>query len=151
MIKRGMDDRGQLSAEYLLLIVAVLVILGTVTMPLVGKSVDASNDVSDVSAASNAVNSIANAANLVYANGPGSKRTLQVDIPSDVIVTLNDSGAFANVSLSNGSYKIVSAPTNFKLQPNTYLILNGTHTVTIWWPRSDWRILNTITNIKYLS
>ena len=41
-----MDDIGQISVEYLLLIVVILIIISAVTIPLMGKSIDASNDVS---------------------------------------------------------------------------------------------------------
>ena len=78
-----MDDIGQISVEYLLLIVVVLIIISSVTIPLIGKSVDASNDVSNVADAKNAVNEIANAVNIIYANGPGAKRTLDVYIPQN--------------------------------------------------------------------
>ncbi len=77
MFKKGMDNRGQISAEYLLLMVIIILILSSVTIPLASKSIDASNDVSEASDAKVAVESIANAANVVYANGPGSKRTIK--------------------------------------------------------------------------
>ncbi|MBU4548087.1 MAG: class III signal peptide-containing protein, partial [Euryarchaeota archaeon] len=67
-----MDKRGQLSVEYLLLVLIILIILGTVTIPLIGDSIDASMDVSMVSDAKTAVESISSAADIVYSNGPGS-------------------------------------------------------------------------------
>lgn len=87
-----MDNRGQISAEYLLLIVVVLVIISSVTIPLIGKSIDASNDVSVTADAKNAVSEIANAVNIVYANGPGAKRTLDVYIPQNSMTLQSETG-----------------------------------------------------------
>ena len=44
-----MDVKGQASAEYLLLMLVFLIILGGVTLPLVGKSIKDSMDVSHTS------------------------------------------------------------------------------------------------------
>ena len=73
-----MDVKGQISVEYLMIALVFLIIMTTVTVPLIGKSINASMDVSDTSDVSNAVNSIADAVGIVYANGPGSKRTVNV-------------------------------------------------------------------------
>ncbi len=73
-----MDVKGQASVEYLLLALVFLIIIGSVTVPLVGKAIDSSLDVSHSSDASAAINSIANAVGVVYSNGPGAKRTINV-------------------------------------------------------------------------
>lgn len=143
MFKRGMDSKGQLSVEYLLLLVVIFVVFGAMITYLIGPSIDSANDISDVSAASNAINDIANAGNLVYSNGPGSKRTVQVYIPNNVAIGLNEKGVSANITLSNGTIKTINAPTYGKMQNNVYNV-TGYHRVTILWPQSDWRILNYI-------
>ncbi|MCC7551043.1 MAG: class III signal peptide-containing protein, partial [Methanobacterium sp.] len=68
-----MENKGQASAEYLLLIVVILIIMATVTLPMVGSSVNSTMDISRTSDTKNAVQTIANAVDLVYANGPGAK------------------------------------------------------------------------------
>ena len=65
-----MDRRGQASAEYLLLIVVILLVMGWLLVNVYQPSIGATMDVSIASDAKNAVTNIANAANLVYANGP---------------------------------------------------------------------------------
>lgn len=84
-----MDVKGQVSVEYLLVILVVLIVLGTVTIPMIGSSVSSSSDVSKASDAKTAVDTIANAVNLVYANGPGAKRTLSVYMPVDSTLLYN--------------------------------------------------------------
>ena len=50
-----MDSQGQLSVEYLLLLVAIFVVFGFMITNFIGPTIDASNDVSNVAAANNAV------------------------------------------------------------------------------------------------
>lgn len=134
MIKLRLDDQGQLSAEYLLLLVVILLILSVITIPLVTQSIGASSDVSHVSDASNAVNNIANAVNVVYANGPGAKRTVKVYIPQDNFI-LNRSGTYVNgtVNFVNGGNKTVVARTNYPVIPWTFNMTKGWYTFTIQW------------------
>ncbi len=76
-----MDVKGQVSAEYLLLALVFLIIIGSVTVPLIGNSISSSLDISHSSDVSAAINSITNAVGVVYANGPGAKRTINVYFP----------------------------------------------------------------------
>lgn len=130
-----MDDRGQISAEYLLLIVVILVILSSVTIPLMGQSIDASNDVSWTSDAKVAVTSVANAVNIVYANGPGAKRTFDVYIPQNNM-TLQTSGSeiFINTNLNDGTTKKVSASTGYNLNSTSITFSKKWHTIQVSWP-----------------
>jgi uncharacterized protein (UPF0333 family) len=112
-----MDRRGQASAEYLLLIVVILLVMGWLLVNVYQPSVGATMDVSKTSDASNAVNSIADAANLVYANGPGSKRTLNVYIPSPgnikAVNDINPKLIGMNLTYGDGSTKFVNASTDY--------------------------------------
>jgi uncharacterized protein (UPF0333 family) len=134
MFKRGIDSRGQLSVEYLLLLVVIFVVFGAMITYLIGPSIDAANDISDVSAASNAINTIANAVNVVYANGPGSKRTFKVYIPQDNFV-LNRSGTNINgtVNLANGSQKIVAAKMDYSVNYYSWTFTKGWYNFVVQW------------------
>lgn len=145
MIKGRLDDRGQLSAEYLLLLVVILAILSLVTIPLVGKSIDASTDVSKVSDASNLVNSYANAVNVVYANGPGAKRTLNLYVPVDNM-TVATGGTKVNITLtlSDKTNKTVSGNTSYTLGPHTFNLTKGWHQAFVIWSPGNNYISNWI-------
>jgi len=131
---KKLDNRGQISVEYLLLIVVILVVLGSITIPLIGKSIDASNDISYTSDAKIAVESVADAINLVYANGPGSKRTLNIRIPQNGMnfaSTANNIQLVAHLSDQNKTVNAdIKYPVNIS-QP----ILNGNvlYKVTVEW------------------
>lgn len=138
MFKRGMDSQGQLSVEYLLLLVVIFAVFGGMITYLIGPSIDASNDISDVSSTSNAINSIANAVNIVYANGLNSKRTLRVYIPVDnTKITVCSTGLSSNITLSDNTTKNVSATTAYPMAPYTYTLSKGWHTVTIRWSQAS--------------
>jgi uncharacterized protein (UPF0333 family) len=129
-----MDSKGQVSAEYLLLIVILLIIMGAVTIPLVGTSIDASMDVSDASQIKTAVQGIADAANLVYANGPGAKRTISIYIPqNNVAVNAGATGISMNVRLSDGTTKTIRADTSKALSSTTTVTNEGWHQVQVYW------------------
>jgi uncharacterized protein (UPF0333 family) len=133
-----MDSKGQASAEYLLLIVILLIIMGAVTIPLVGTSIDASMDVSDASQIKTAVSGIASAADLVYANGPGAKRTINVYIPqNNVPVTAGATGISMVVTLSGGTTKRISGDTAKALSSPTTVINQGWHQVQVDWNRNS--------------
>lgn len=140
MFSKKMDNRGQISAEYLLLMVIIILILSAVTIPLASKSIDASNDVSQASDAKVAVESIADAANVVYANGPGAKRKITVYIPQDnMTFFFNSKGISTNVTLSDGSVKTVTATTEYPLSYAILTVSKGSKNVIImWYPQNNY-------------
>lgn len=130
-----MDIRGQISVEYLLLIVVILIILGAVTIPLAGKSIDASNDVSWTSDAKVAVESVANAVDIVYANGPGAKRTIDIYIPqNNMALQTKGNNIFIATSLSGNTQKNVTATTGYTLNTSSISLNKNWHKIQVTWP-----------------
>ena len=133
-----MDVKGQVSVEYLLVILVVLIVLGTVTIPMIGSSVSSSSDVSKSSDAKTAVDTIANAADLVYANGPGSKRTLSVYIPNHTAFTTGTDGISMVVPLSDSTTKTITRDTDSQLSnKNLNSVSAGWHTVVVEWKQNE--------------
>ncbi len=137
---KKMDIRGQISAEYLLLIVVVLVIISSITIPLISKSIDASNSVSNVADAKNAVNEIANAVNIVYADGPGAKRTLDVYIPQSMNLQYS-----SGVITLNPSAKTVNATVKYPVTITGGSLINKMYHVTVQWTTGNNYITVTMT------
>lgn len=127
-----MDKRGQLSVEYLLLVLIILIILGTVTIPLIGNSIDASMDVSMVSDAKTAVESISSAADIVYSNGPGSRRTMDIYIPQGTNLNTANNIVGMNITYSQGT-KFVNSTVNYRLNNATTAVSKGWYRVTVNW------------------
>ncbi|WP_455241033.1 class III signal peptide-containing protein [Methanothermobacter tenebrarum] len=141
-----MDDRGQLSVEYLLLVFVIILILGGVTIPLVGRAIDASNDVSRASDAKVAVESIADAADVVYSNGPGAKRTVSFYIPQDGTLGYSNNMIYFTITFSNNTMRNITAKTqySYNLTSNSIQLTRGWHTATITWPLNTRSITITI-------
>ena len=131
-----MDIKGQASAEYLLLALVFLIIVGSVTVPLIGKSIDSSLDVSDTSSVSASINSITNAVGIVYANGPGAKRTINVYFPASGTLSYNTINKTLQmpVTLSNGTNKVIDSNVPITLIINNTAINKGNYNVTVTWP-----------------
>jgi uncharacterized protein (UPF0333 family) len=104
-----MDVKGQVSAEYLLLALVFLIIIGSVTVPLVGSSISSSLDISSTSDVSAAINSITNAVGVVYANGPGAKRTVNVYFPIPGTLNYASNAIQMQVPLQSGGNKLISS------------------------------------------
>lgn len=135
-----MDVKGQVSVEYLLLTLVFLIIIGSVTVPLITQGINDSLDVSHSSDASAAVNSIANAVGVVYSNGPGSVRTINVYFSNTGILSYNSANSTIQmpVPLYTGSNKVIDAnvPINVTFSPNNpFSVVNKTnYNATVTWP-----------------
>ncbi|HMK54507.1 MAG TPA: hypothetical protein VK444_06970 [Methanobacteriaceae archaeon] len=131
-----MDRKGQASAEYLLLVVVILIVLGWLIINVYQPAIGATVDISGASETKNAVGSIADAVNLVYANGPGAKRTLNLYIPPPAAITANNTTRLLgmNVLLSNGTSKYVNDSVNYNVTivPPT-VTTKKWYTVTVEW------------------
>ncbi len=112
-----MDRRGQASAEYLLLIVVILLVMGWLLVNVYQPSIESTMAVSATSDAKNAVTNIANAANLVYANGPGAKRTISVYVPASGTFSSNNS---SKVILFNSAG--IAKPVNSSIASNMTIV-----------------------------
>ena len=130
-----MDAKGQLSAEYLLLSLVFLIIIGSVTIPLISNSISDSLDVSDTSQVSASINSITNAVGIVYANGPGSKRTINVYFPAGGTLVYNAANNTLQmpVTLSDGTNKIIDANVPLNLTLVNATVYKGNYNVTVTW------------------
>jgi uncharacterized protein (UPF0333 family) len=134
-----MDVKGQVSAEYLLLTLVFLIIISLVTVPLIQNAVNSSVDVSGTSDASAAINSITNAVGIVYANGPGSKRTISVYFSQGGALSYNSVNSTLQLPLSitNGTKVIDSqVPIPITINNGTALNVNNrtNYVATITWP-----------------
>ena len=147
------DNRGQISVEYLLLLVVILVVFFYMISHFIGPTIDASNNVSAVSDTKAVVQSIADAMNIVYANGPGAKRTLSVNVPQNMNLIFDSTNDTVKTNVGNLNYtnggasstsKNVSAPMNYNgnvIIPsgttNQLPLTKGWYTVQIYWDSTN--------------
>ncbi len=137
-----MDSRGQASAEYIFLILIFLIVLATVTVPFAGNAISSSQNVSITSDAKTALSTIVNAVNVVYANGPGAKRTVNVYIPQDTSLAYADkmlSLNLQNIPVNASNPGVLkpnvnsSVPYAINVVPSGGTISKGWHNFIITW------------------
>lgn len=137
-----MDSKGQASVEYLFLILIFLIVLATVTVPFAGNAISSSQNVSITSDAQTAVSTLVNAVNVVYANGPGAKRTVSLYIPQDTnliytsnVLALNLNNIPLNASnpgtLKSNVNATVPYPVSFV--PSGGAVSKGWHNFAVTW------------------
>ena len=158
-----MDVKGQVSAEYLLVILVILVIFGFISIPLVQNSISSSMGISQVSDAKTAVSSIANAVNVVYANGPGAKRTVNVYVPEDAslinITATNGYFLGMNIVYHNGTVngsdtnasKVVNQSVNYNNFNTPVALTKGWHNIQVYWDPSNTNGYNPTISITVVS
>lgn len=138
-----MDSRGQASAEYIFLILIFLIVLTSVTVPFAGDAITSSQNVSITSDAKTALSTIVNAVNVVYSNGPGAKRTVNVYIPQDTsldyvdgVLSLGLTNIPVNASNPGVSKENVNAtvPYDVDIEPSGGVVSKGWYNVIIEWP-----------------
>lgn len=77
--------RGQSSIEFLIVISCLLIVLGSVSIPLYNRSRDDAQWLVDTSDAREAAITLANALNTIYADGIGSRQTVEYWLPRGVV------------------------------------------------------------------
>jgi len=140
-----MDVKGQVSAEYLLLSLVFLIIIGSITVPLVGRSISSSLDISSTSDVSAAINSITNAVGVVYANGPGAKRTINVYFPLPGTLSYASNTIQMQVPLQSGGNKLISSNVPIPVVINNGAVVRDNYNVEVTWNSGTSPITVTLT------
>ncbi|MDD3984849.1 MAG: hypothetical protein PHY59_02930 [Methanobacterium sp.] len=140
-----MDLKGQVSAEYLLLSLIFLIIIGSITVPLVGRSISSSLDISSTSDVKFAINSITNAVGVVYANGPGAKRTINVYFPLPSTLSYASNTIQMQVPLQSGGNKLISSNVPIPVFINNGAVVRGNYNVEVTWTSGTSPITVTLT------
>jgi hypothetical protein len=81
----GKNLRGQFSGEFLIVVGCLIMILGSVSIPLYNRSCNDAQRLTDISEAREAATILANALNTIYADGVGSRQTVEYWLPKGVV------------------------------------------------------------------
>ena len=104
------DNKGQLSLEYILSSMIVILIISLISVPLLLAAIDYSNDIIDSINSKNELSKITDAIDFCYSSGKGSKRIVYVDFNQDVNIKLYNDGekglASINLDLSDNLEEI---------------------------------------------
>lgn len=130
------DKKGQLSLEYVLSSMIVILIISLISVPILLTATDYSNDIIDSINAKSELSKITDAIDFCYASGKGSKRIVYVDLNRNVDIRLYNDGnkGFASIdlNLSDNSKEITSSFDYNGLNENIHLS-KGFNKITVIW------------------
>ena len=131
-----LDNKGQLSLEYVLSSMIVILIISLISVPILLTAMDYSNDIIDSINAKSELSKITDAIDFCYASGKGSKRIVYVDLNRNVDIRLYNDGnkGFASIdlNLSDNSKEITSSFDYNGLNENIHLS-KGFNKITVIW------------------
>lgn len=128
------ENRGQISLEYLLIFSISLIILIAFTLPLLGTSMDATFDVSDSLKTKSDLSKIANSIKQVYGEGQGSKQTVNLNINNPLKIKITSSHVSSKIKLKSGEYKLIKITVKSKFKTTSFNLSKGMNTIVIEWP-----------------
>ena len=131
-----LDNKGQLSLEYVLSSMIVILIITLISVPILLAAMDYSNDIIDAINAKSELSKITDAIDFCYASGKGSKRIVYVDFNKNVDMKLYNDGnkglASINLNLSDNSKEITSSFDYNGLNGNIHLS-KGFNKIAVKW------------------
>lgn len=125
--------RGQGSIEYLLIVAAVFLVFGSITIPqMINPSQETSYNVKDLAQARDACDKIANAINGVYSSSEGTVITEFVQVSRGWDLQMSEDNFRIGI-LINGERKWVDSGLKYGFNTSTYGIQSGSYHVIIEW------------------
>lgn len=139
----NLDNKGQLSLEYILSSMIVILIISLISVPALLTAIDYSNDMIDSINSKGELSKITDAIDFCYASGKGSRRIVYVDFNQDVNIRLYDNGqkgiASLNLNLSDRSKEITGSFDYNGLNENIHLS-HGFNKIMVEWNDESNRI-----------
>ena len=129
-----LDDRGQVSLEYILIFAVSLIILIAFTMPFLNETMSDTFDVSDYLKTKVDLSKIADAIKQVYGEGEGSKQTVSIDVYKPVKIDVSNNQISSKIKLNNNQYKVEKINVHSKLKTGTFKLNKGKNSLVVEWP-----------------
>lgn len=131
-----LGNKGQLSLEYVLSSMIVILIISLISIPILLTAIDYSNDIMDSINSKSELSKITDAIDFCYASGKGSKRVVLVDFNRNVDIRIYNDGknglASINLNLSDNSQEITSYFDYNGLNENIHLS-KGFNRIAVKW------------------
>ena len=129
-------NKGQLSLEFILSSMIVILIISLISVPILLTAMDYSNDILDSINSKSELSKITDAIDFCYASGKGSKRIVLVDFNRNVDIRLYNDGknglASISLNLSDNSQEITSYFDYNGLNENIHLS-KGFNRIAVKW------------------
>lgn len=130
------DNRGQVSLEYLLIFVISLILLIAFTLPLTELTIENTLDVSDTLNVKSDLSKISQAIKEVYGQGQGSKQRIDVVMSKDLKVNIASDYISCNLNLKDGQNKAEKIYFKSTLEKSSIYLKKGENSITVEWPEN---------------
>ena len=131
-----LGNKGQLSLEYILSSMIVILIISLISVPILLAVMDFSNDIIDSINAKSELFKITDAIDFCYASGKGSKRIVLVDFNRDVDIRLYNDGkmGFASINLNlSDNAKVIENSFDFNGLNDNIHLSKGFNKLAVKW------------------
>ena len=131
-----LGNKGQLSLEYILSSMIVILIISLISVPILLAVMDFSNDIIDSINAKSELSKITDAIDFCYASGKGSKRIVLVDFNRDVDIRLYNDGkrGFSSINLNlSDNAKVIENSFDFNGLNDNIHLSKGFNKLAVKW------------------
>ena len=129
-----MDNKGQVSFEYLLIFAISLIILIVFTLPLMQYSVENTLDVSDSIEVKADLEKISSAIKQVYGQGQGARQPVTLNVNKAIKININSNYVSSNLKLKDSSNKNIRVDCRSNFKSTSLSLKKGVNTVVVEWP-----------------
>ena len=130
------DDRGQVSLEYMLIFAISLILLAVFTLPLTERTIENTLDVSDTLDVKSDLSKMSLAVKEVYGQGQGSKQTIHIVSSKDLQVDVADNYISCTLKLNNGQTKTEKMYFKSTLEKSSIYLKKGENSIVVEWPEN---------------
>ena len=129
-----LDNKGQVSLEYLLIFAISLILLIAFTLPIANFGLEKTLDVSDALDTKAELSKLSNAISQVYGEGQGAKQTVFLTVNKPVNVKISNSYISASIKLNDNSFKHFKLNHNSNLDSGSIFLDKGENKIIVEWP-----------------
>lgn len=130
------DDRGQVSLEYMLIFAISLILLAVFTLPLTERTIENTLDVSDTLDVKSDLSKMSLAVKEVYGQGQGSKQTIHIVSSKDLQVNVADNYISCTLKLNDGQSKTEKMYFKSTLEKSSIYLKKGENSIVVEWPEN---------------
>ena len=127
------EDKGQLSLEYLLIFSISLILLVLLTIPFSNMAIETVTDISDSINVKSEMIDLKNSINNVYSEGQLSKRTVYINVNKEVELNIKEGIIYCNLNLHNNKTKSIKVSILDSNLNSTLKLNKGENKIIITW------------------
>ena len=129
-----LDDKGQVSFEYLMIFTISLIILIVFTLPLTQHAISDTLDVSNTLNVKSDLSKISQAIKVVYGQGQGSRQEVSLHESQKIKVTISKDSLSCSLKLKDKTKKTIKQYYNSNLEKTSMTLEKGDNNIVVEWP-----------------